>query len=324
MKYSVYKLFWILSGEDYRIIKRCNLELRKLFGFIGVFVTLIFSLCFLSSYYAFTQLFNNLYIGIPIGLFFAWMITNLYLLLLYTLSKPVLPNTSNTSAKFFSIAVRIAFLIFIAVMMSKPLETMLFKNQLNEIIEDFKLEKFSDLQAITIDYYDQEISEHQSVLSELERLNHEGSSADILFYRKLIADKEQAKDKMINEMTIKISNSNYYIHSVKKLNENYPHTWGITLIVVLLFLSPSIAKAKVAAESQFNREKKKIHKTMVEKDYGLFKEKYTALLSAYSELPKVNVMFTENYLDPPYNTQLKEFQKNPYGAEELKDYIYND
>ena len=137
------KFFWTLSGDDKNIIAKCNKSTRTRFTGIGVLVAVIFSLCFVSCFLAFTGLIQNFFIGIIIGLFFAWMITNIYLFLLYTLSKTGFPYIPNRNARFISVSIRLIFIAFISIIVSKPIESLAFSKQLTQDIQIFKQKKIN-------------------------------------------------------------------------------------------------------------------------------------------------------------------------------------
>ena len=67
-------------------------------GAIYVFVILIFVGCFISATTFTYSLFNeNPLISTPFGVFWALMISIIYLLLLYTITPPILPNNNKKS-----------------------------------------------------------------------------------------------------------------------------------------------------------------------------------------------------------------------------------
>ena len=161
------KFFWTLSGDDKNVIAKCNKSTKSRFTGIGVLVGVIFTLCFVSCFLAFTGLLQNLWIGIVIGLFFAWMITNIYLFLLYTLSKTGFPYIPNKTARFISVSIRLIFIAFISTIVSKPLESLVFSKQLSQDIQVFKQEKINRYTQSTNNYLDKEINEYKNCLPEL-------------------------------------------------------------------------------------------------------------------------------------------------------------
>ncbi|MBL0310575.1 MAG: DUF4407 domain-containing protein [Bacteroidetes bacterium] len=153
-----------LSGDDYSIISRCSKDLQNRFAAIGGFVLCIFVLCFVSSYFTFKMLFQNYILGIPVSIFFSWMITNIYLLLLYTLTKNVLPHIQNARARMFSVGIRLGFICFIAIIVSKPLEALVFSNQLSSEIATYKQEQIQKYTVITSEYFDAETQQLKTII----------------------------------------------------------------------------------------------------------------------------------------------------------------
>ena len=144
------------SGEDDYIIRRCPKEIQLSFTAIGLFVILIFVGCFISAT-AFTySLFDeNPLISTPFGVFWALMISIIYLLLLYTITPPILPNNnkkgrllgneSNHTDKnnFFttSMFLRGGFMLLLAIIIAQPLSVYFFSKSTEISIEKFKQEQ---------------------------------------------------------------------------------------------------------------------------------------------------------------------------------------
>lgn len=133
------------SGEDYMILQRCERPFRARFAWVGSFVLLIFIGCFLSCTYAIYSLFErNWLLSIPIGLFFGWMVVNIYLLLLYTLT----PSNLITGAKeekmgVLSFTLRILFIMLLAVILAKPISVWFFDGYLQKDVTQYKKELLS-------------------------------------------------------------------------------------------------------------------------------------------------------------------------------------
>ena len=142
-----YKL-WTLSGDDYTIIKQCKQKTRVSFALIGGFVALLFALTFLSALYAFNMLFENYKVGLLLGLFFATMVTNIYLFLLYTFSKTRFPYIPNRTARIISHALRLSFICFIAIIISKPVESFLLQDTFKEEVRLLKCEKIAEAHSL--------------------------------------------------------------------------------------------------------------------------------------------------------------------------------
>ncbi len=136
------------SGEDDFIIKKCNIIIQKSFATIGLLVILIFAICWTSASLFMSFIFDGSnWISIPIGIFWGFIVTNLYLLLLYTFSPAILPVAIKKKVKVkgkqkkvvykkdslqrntvysFSFFSRISFLIFLGIIIIQPFNVLQF------------------------------------------------------------------------------------------------------------------------------------------------------------------------------------------------------
>lgn len=130
----------IFSGEDDYIIRRCPVNIQISFALIGLFVILIFVGCFVSAYEFSVSLFEgSLLISIPIGIVWAMMVTNMYLLLLYTVCPQILPAKENpehpiTSFLSASMFFRISFISLLAIIIAQPLNVKLLSSSVQSSI----------------------------------------------------------------------------------------------------------------------------------------------------------------------------------------------
>ncbi|UGU16749.1 DUF4407 domain-containing protein [Sinomicrobium kalidii] len=314
------KFLWKLSGDDFNIILQCNETTKYRFLAIGGLVAVIFALCFVSCYFSFTMLFQNYFIGIPIGIFFAWMVTNIYLLLLYTLSKNPFPHKTNKSARFISVAIRLAFISFIAIVISKPIENLVFTKYLDEEIKAYKHEKLDLYKKSTEKYFDEEINVITDIISRQKTLNNIIDEKQLNKYQNLIQLKEKRKSELIKSMEKLVNKSNYYIEGIKILNYKYPFCWGITLIIVLTFLFPAYLKIFLDENTIYYKTKHYIENRLIKEEYTSFKTKYNQLfLTRFNQ----DIHFTELYIDPPFNTIKKRDKKTILKEDDLIESLYN-
>lgn len=144
------------SGEDDYIIRRCPKELQLSFAFIGLFVMLIFVGCFISATtFTFSLFDGNPVISTPFGIFWASMIIVIYLLLLYTITPPILPNRTkgkirndnsykvNSPTKFFTFSMisRMGFMLLLAIIIAQPISVYVLSKSTFPYIERYKLEQ---------------------------------------------------------------------------------------------------------------------------------------------------------------------------------------
>lgn len=314
------RILCTFSGDDYSIISQCDKTIQNRFKAIGGFVTAIFALCFISCYFTFTKLFQNYFVGIPIGIFFSYMITNIYLLLLYTLSKNSFPCKTEKAAQLFSISIRVIFICFIAIIVSKPIETIIFSMPLESEIEAYKQEQIDKYRKSTAEYYDAETKNLRLIIEKQKSLYGNAETSQIVNYEKLLQKKEIQKDELIASMTHLVSNSNYYIQSIVILNTKYRTCWLITLFTMFIFLFPAYLKNFLGEQSFYYETKRTIENRLVKEEYASFKARYNLLFQKH--LNK-NILFSEPYIDPPFNTIRKRDEREFLKEDDLISDLYN-
>lgn len=144
------------SGEDDVIIKTCPKEIQLSFASIGLFVIIIFIGCFVSATTFTYSLFEeNPLISTPFGVFWAFMIIIIYLLLLYTITPPILPNNykhkksriviinENKPNHFLTLSMilRMGFILLLAIIIAQPLNVYFLSKSTVSSIEKFKQEQ---------------------------------------------------------------------------------------------------------------------------------------------------------------------------------------
>jgi hypothetical protein len=123
------------SGEDFAIIRVCNKKIQLYFSIIGFFVLLILLCCFLSALSFTEHLFHNAFTDISVGIIWGYIVTNLYVLLLYTINPNILPKKekrlkSSIKRSFdfnISLALRICLVALLAIITAQPLNILILK-----------------------------------------------------------------------------------------------------------------------------------------------------------------------------------------------------
>lgn len=266
-----------LAGEDYLAYTECNDLTRRRIRYIGFVVFIIFLVCFLSILEAFSELFHNLYVGLTIGLFFGWVVTNMYLLLLYTLAKNLLVPNHIKSQSSLSYFIRVATVIFFAVVVSQPIEHYFFQKYVLTEVATVKAQKLDDLYQTVNQSYDErlKLATQDSVR---DRLRQEKKSVLAL------------NQRLINE-------ANFYTLSLRILsNKLYP--WSVTLLLIWLFIYPLYLKRKIEPTSNYYKIKRRRQFKLITNEYDVFKRQYRLILSEYTD---ENLEYSEFYVDPPFN-----------------------
>jgi hypothetical protein len=125
----------IFSGEDFSIIRKCDLKIQLYFSLIGGLVLTILVCCFISAYLFTDSLFHSPIQDFGIAIIWGFIVTNLYVLLLYTISPTFLPtsnkgkiikkNENKINSINASFILRIGLLILLAIIIAQPLNVWL-------------------------------------------------------------------------------------------------------------------------------------------------------------------------------------------------------
>ncbi len=144
--------FCTFSGEDDFIIRKCNAGIQISFAFIGLFVLFVFAGCWISASLFMSHIFDGArWISVPIGILWALLVTNLYLLLLYTISPILLPialrkkiikegkvkkiiieKKERHPLLTISLLFRIGLIILLAVIITQPFNVLIFAPSFEE------------------------------------------------------------------------------------------------------------------------------------------------------------------------------------------------
>lgn len=315
------RLLWKLTGDDYRIIEDCNLGTKVRFALIGILVICIYLICFLSLSFAFVKIFNNTLVAVLLGVFFAWMIYYIYLLMLYTLSKVSYSVNDKTIGRMVSVGIRLTFIVFISIIVAKPMEQLFFIEKVDIQVAELKEQRKQDYRQSTLDYFKRQIDLIQANIDKKEIKNISMDKIDVEILEEQKSQLIAEQSSMIASMERLVDESDYFFQSILLLNKNYPICWGITLINALIFLLPFILKMWMKSDSPYCIARNVNENRIILEDYSLFKERYAALMQA---LHQKDFCYSETYEDPPYNTIRKQDRRVILSEEDLLETLYNE
>ena len=97
MRSKLLYFFWFLSGEDYLLIAKSTEYVKRQFAVIGIIVFFISGLTLGSIICLIRHIFydTSLFITLVVGGLWCFLISNLYVFLLYTISPTLLPVSRN-------------------------------------------------------------------------------------------------------------------------------------------------------------------------------------------------------------------------------------
>lgn len=318
------EFLWRVSGGDYSVISVCEQSIQRKFAGVGLVVVTISFLCFASSFYSLYVLFGgSVLLSFPIALFFSWMITNIYIVLLTTLQKNLLPHVKSGGSVYVSLAIRISFLVFFAILISKPIEAFMFRGNLNQEISEYKNGIVKEFIQKTNAYYSNEESEIHKKIRDCNEMNRLKVSVncDVELLNAKLIELTNEKERSIVIMKAACEQTQFYIEEIKILSTHSKHFYSflITLIIVVVFLLPAILKYYISETSSYYAINAKIEKDIIEEHYNKTKIIFTELLYTVSGK---NIHIEEKYSDPPFNTIPIAEDRNFSEEKDFLDIIY--
>tara|TARA_R110002020_G_scaffold312101_1_gene527573 strand:- start:3577 stop:4563 length:987 start_codon:yes stop_codon:yes gene_type:complete len=296
--------FWWFAGEDPYILSQCSKRLRIKFSIIGILVILISSISAISIAFGIEQILNSTAADIVIGIYFALFVFILYLFVLYTLSRNVLPSKDiNWTGKIISYSLRIGFLIMLGILVAQPLNYLLFKKAIDNELVAFKNDEVQEYsQKLNLKYAE-----------ELKKIRPSLKSKNLII--KEIEKNNRLKNRELRGLILSQKERNYFIRKILIQNtlfyfskNNLPEinktlvllSWLVTIILVAIFITPVFLKIFISVSSEYYHIKKRMQTTLIDQHYRSFRKKYEALLR--EKYPEAALSFPLSYLDPPYNT----------------------
>ncbi|MCP2038183.1 DUF4407 domain-containing protein [Chryseobacterium sp. HSC-36S06] len=160
------KLLHLFSGEDRGIINELDdRRINRSFNFIGLSVIVICAICFVSAVIFTLNIFHGVgkIASLPIGLFWGFTVTTIYVLLLYTITPPLLIDKNmlikrvkksrrkRTQKKIdsknqdnfnnwltASMIIRLLFIGVFAVIVAQPINVILFSTSISAKLDLYK------------------------------------------------------------------------------------------------------------------------------------------------------------------------------------------
>lgn len=335
--------FWLFYNIDPSLLKESpNGEKIRLaiYGFISMTVI---AFAFFSIGYLAYLVTLSWTAAVMIGGVLGWNFSNLFRLILNTISI----RQSGISGTFIGSAIstflRATFLVLLIIIIIKPFEILLYEDQIeviiqeNEAISEQKLnEEWLDFIDAKINYYQyqmevlaQEKSSQEELLdpnlphasdsliaitqSSIQRLNNQIESSKRLqtwFFQK--------KQEYIESFKETSSYSNNLVERFRILHKYFPETWIFTLLLSVVFLFPILIKAFTKDSSAYYKKEVEFERDLITKEYDAFRTQYQKqMLEATGQ----SITFFETCLDPPFNNKPIIIRDYSEGETEFKTWV---
>jgi len=296
MRKDIRHLLYSLAAEDAFILKSCEPKVSRYFLVIGLVVLFIYLLCAVSIGLFIYSFINTYFVVFFLTLFISLSIINLYIFILHNISPNLLPNNATNTSNFFESLLKLGFLIFLAIAISKPIEILIFKDNaaFQRALEDFKDQKLEDfkinLNELTTDR-----------LNDLNDLyNRSNTNIERESFKIDIQGIHEINQQRVDQMALSIENSFFFIEKTKILF-NINESKYITFFISFLFILPWFLKIILRNNNPYYELKKDIEMRMVKEDYVSFIGHKNSLLYRFKDY---RLLMPPKYLDPPFNTKL--------------------
>jgi hypothetical protein len=296
--YENNRFLWWLTGESPPILAVSTQKAKRLFSKVGLLILCILIISSISVTYGVTKLLENYILGIVAGIYSAFLFLLLYLFILYTFTRNVLPGTEKSNRGLtVSKVLRFGFLFILGLTISQPIEHWMFSSQVDKLL-DKEIE-------ISIKERNLKLNREYAVkLNELLSLNysHENLQEELSRFR------EEKKIRLKNFAENQYQR-NFFIQRMI-LMDTSPQTriiWVFSLLFILLFTSPILLKTKIPLESDYYNRNKQIQMRLIEDHHSAFVNRFNQIY--HEKFGRVDLKWKSPYLDPPYNTKLAETPK---------------
>jgi len=291
-----------LIGIELDILSSSSSNVIVLFLLSSISLLFVVLISFFSIEYALEYIFHNFFIDLFLSIFISYLFGNIYVFLIHTVSKDTVSKNINKSFLSLSNISRIGFIIFIAFIISKPIEVYLLQNKIDPVISSYKLKIINESNTVFQSLYAEKFKD---IDYEIYKMKVENDARMIRQSPELISllkKKNEYKNELkvlINNNQNAIINSNFFITKIKILSSTFILSWVICVIVIMIFLLPVYFLYKINSNHDYYINKSNYERNLIDNEYLIFKEEYSKIfLNKYS----AQVSYYETYIDHPYKT----------------------
>jgi hypothetical protein len=307
------KLLKILCGFDIFILNSIKRNDFLLYFFLFILIAV---LSFVSVFKAVLEISDNNYVTIIIATFFSLFILNLFRLILSSLNRGDIKYESGTNfQKLFPHLIKFFSLFVMALMISYPLEIMIFENQINSHLRKYKSELVTDytrtLENIQSKNIEEMTTAYENEKEFLILINEPEKIQDVKELEEKIVLIEKQIDIDVKKYKKVINKSSFFAQKINILNKNIPLSFLFTMLMIALFYSPLLLLLLNNEFVEYFSLKNKINRKLVENKYSEFIDLRDQLFIK-STGNKIRIL--TKFSDPPFNltpitSNIKNFKK---------------
>lgn len=301
-----------ICGFDPVILKNDDIADLTFNRFAYSFLTIIL-LSILANFIVFYNTIENIFYSIIIAVFFSLIIINLYRLIIVTSSPYNLKITlKNIKNHFGHYIIKVVLLLMIFFVISKPIETFIFKNKISKNLDDYKINSVDNYRT-SIEKQSNKKIEGLIESYEINKESNEfvGATSDSLNIIKLelkIKNIEEVNESKILYFQDKMDDSNLFFQQIKILTNDVPESYLISLLIISLVFYPLYLILYDENFMKYFQIEEKYNHNIISSDYTQFStlEKELFYKAAGFKLER-----EAKYSDPPFNKKRIQ-DKNKY------------
>tara|TARA_B100001250_G_scaffold288830_1_gene250578 strand:- start:3634 stop:4605 length:972 start_codon:yes stop_codon:yes gene_type:complete len=301
-----------ICGFDPIILQKddiADLTFRR-FAYSFLFVIL---LTLFATYIVFVNSIDSIILSIIISLFFTLVIINLYRLIIVTSSpNNLLIQKENFKDLIGHYIVKLVLLMIIFFIISKPLETQLFKNKVDYYLDDYKInlvnlfeKKLSNSSNQDIDNLIYEYGKEYEFNIRNNLTNDSLAKLDLEKKINIIIENDE---RQVNELREKITSSNFFFQQIKIVNSEIPESFFISLLIFVLVFYPVYLIMYDNNFRKYFEEELLSNNHIIKTNWRKYSKQQENM---FYETTGKKLIRQNLYQDPPFN-RLKSIDKTKY------------
>jgi hypothetical protein len=288
-----------LLGGEYDLMQKAGGKTLLKFYASAVIILIIAVISFISIAYAIELLFHIIIVEIFLSLFLTALFVLLFIFIVNTFTKDErrrnLFNLSNIT--------RLGFVMFIGLIISKPIEAFIYRNVISTEIENHKVELIKGHDARVDQLFQKDLTKLENEKARYTGLNVLGGFDGVISkIDNEITIINEKKKQLAATSASRIEQGAYFIYRIKVISTEYPMAWMVSLFVVLLFISPVFLIYSLSSDEEYFKRKNAQERKIIERAYAAFRQKYQDIfLTVHNQ----TLEFYSKYEDPPFNTVVR-------------------
>jgi hypothetical protein len=290
--------FTRLIGGDYYLLAGASTKVLQKYYLAAISLIVIMLLSISSTIYAMEMLINQHLIDGILTVFLVSLIACMYIFLLNTFSKDAKSSHSIVSS---ANCIRFFFVVFMAFLISRPLATYFLESHVNEEMRLYKDDLVKRHNNKLNAFYNSELTElsgkQKTLAFQLTLFPSTSVAEELSETTDRIAILHSDKTRIGHTADVQIQNANFFLYRMR-LSFNHSLSWLITVLVVLIFLSPAYLIYSIDAEDVYYEQKKNRDNGIVTKQFQEFTDSYKTIFKNQWAL---DVTYYTVFKDAPFN-----------------------